>query len=121
MINLTKAIYTFWSSFGIPAYMEDNVPDDAQLPYITYELTKPDWNMEAPTYARVWYRDATLVQITSKLTEIEQRIGGGVSTPIENGCIALYKGDPFIQFQPYETDSDVKVAYLNLVLQAFTD
>ena len=31
-----QAIHGFWSSFGITAYDENSVPDDAELPYITY-------------------------------------------------------------------------------------
>ena len=42
MRDTAAALYTFFSSFGIPAYVEYNVPDNAALPYITYELRDPE-------------------------------------------------------------------------------
>ena len=30
-----NAIYNFWNSFGITAYEENTVPEDAIFPYIT--------------------------------------------------------------------------------------
>ena len=38
MTNTAKALYQFFSGFGLPAYVEYNVPDEAALPYITYRL-----------------------------------------------------------------------------------
>ena len=40
---MTKAaaIYQFWNSFGLTAYEENTVPDDAAFPYITYQLVTP--------------------------------------------------------------------------------
>ena len=31
-----QAINEFWNRFGVMAYDENTVPDDAELPYITY-------------------------------------------------------------------------------------
>ena len=37
-MNKEQAIHFFWSQFGLPAYDENSVPDDAQMPYITYNV-----------------------------------------------------------------------------------
>lgn len=34
-----QVVHSFWSSFGLTAYDENSVPDNAQLPYITYNLS----------------------------------------------------------------------------------
>ena len=54
MTNTAKALYQFFSGFGIPAYVEYAPPDNAQLPYITYQLIEPDWDDGGTFYARVW-------------------------------------------------------------------
>lgn len=40
MKDVMDALYEFWSQFGVPAYAEDQVPDDAALPYIRYSVAK---------------------------------------------------------------------------------
>ena len=32
MTELAAALYDLWSGFGVPAYLQDNVPDNAALP-----------------------------------------------------------------------------------------
>ena len=119
MTNTATALYEFWSSFGIPAYVEYHVPDDAEMPYITYELTEPNWKEQAAVRARVWYRDFSFFKICAKLDEIKEKIGDGYTMSVDGGMIAIFTDDPFIQFQPYEDETGVKVAYLSCILNAF--
>jgi hypothetical protein len=111
------ALYSFWSSFGIPAYVEGYVPDDAVEPYITYELKKPNWTSLTVTTTRVWYRDTSYIGITGKVDEIGERIGEGVLISCGEGFLQLFKDDEFVQFQPYEADDSVKVAYLSMTME----
>lgn len=117
MTDTATTLYSFWSSFGIPAYPEYNVPDGATMPYITYEITEPEWRSQTNTYARVWYRDTSYVPIVAKLDNISDQIGEGVLLPSGEGFILLFKDSQFIQFQPYEVDSDVKIAYLSMIME----
>lgn len=117
MNEVAKALYDFWSSFGLNACVEGYVPDEWQMPYITYSLTKPEWRSQGLHYARVWYRDTSYNAISEKLKEIEDRIGDGYSIPTDSGFICIYKDSQFIQFQPDE-DVTVKIAYLSLILEA---
>ena len=119
MTNTATALYEFWSSFGIPAYVEYHVPDDAEMPYITYELTEPNWKEQAAVRARVWYRHFSFFKISAKLDEIKEKIGDGYTMSVDGGMIAIFTDDPFIQFQPYEDETGVKVAYLSCILNAF--
>lgn len=117
MTDTATTLYSFWSSFGIPAYPEYNVPDGATMPYITYEITEPEWRSQTNIHARVWYRDTSYVPIVAKLDNISDRIGEGVLLPSGEGFILLFKDSQFIQFQPYEVDSDVKIAYLSMIME----
>ena len=120
MTNVAKALYEFWSSFGLPAYVEDTVPDDANLPYITYRLVVPDWRDSAMTYARVWYRSTSFTAISAKVDEIDAAIGEGISIPTNGGAVYLSKGSPFQQYQSMSDDGMLKVIYLNIIINAIT-
>ena len=120
MTELAKALNSFWSSFGIPAYIEENVPEEAQLPYITYTLVEPDWRDTVTHQARVWYRTNSVAVINQKLDEIRFAISSaGKMVRSDSGFLWLKRGKPFIQFQPYDADPNIKVGYINIELDVF--
>ena len=120
MTQTAIALYTFFSSFGIPAYVESTEPDNAPAPYITYELAEPDWRGSHALHARVWYRDTSFTAITAKVDEIREALGEGVGVTTDSGMICLFADDDFCQFIPMEGDPTLKSAYLSLILQAYT-
>lgn len=120
MKNTAKALYNFFSSFGLEAYVEYSPDKDAQLPYITYQLVEPDWRDNATLYARVWYRSTSYVEINTKVDQIRAAIGEGLSLPTEDGAVYLTKGTPFAQNMPMEGDSTLKVVYLLFNIQTPT-
>lgn len=115
-----ETLYGFFSSFGLPAYVEYEVPDDAKLPYITYKLKEPHWADTTTIYARVWYRDTNLRAISAKVDEIAVAVGEGLSIPTENGCIVLYRGTEWAQLMPMEGDDTLRVYYLLFDLSCYT-
>lgn len=120
MTNTAKALYQFFSGFGIPAYVEYAPSDDAVLPYITYQLIEPAWNEVGTIYARVWYRSTSYTAINAKVDEIRAAVGEGISLPTENGAVYLTPGSPFAQNMPMEGDDTLKVVYLLFNIQAPT-
>lgn len=116
MTNTARALYQFFSGFGIHAYVENNVPDEAGLPYITYELLRPDRLRQAPFHVRIWYRSTSFTAITAKADEIRRIIEGGHSIQTNDGALRLWPDDNFIQFQPAD-EPELKVAYLSLILE----
>lgn len=117
MNEVATALYEFWSSFGLPAFVEGYVPDDLEPDfYITYSLVQPDWRSQATHYARLWHRSKSYVEITNKIEEIQSRIGEGISIPCGDGFIAIFKDSQFVQFIP-DADVDWKNAYLSLILE----
>lgn len=120
MTEEAKALNTFFSSFGIPAYEENSVPNNAELPYITYQISLPDWNDVASISANVWYSGTSYTTVFSKVDEISERIGQGISIPVgESGYLYLYKDNPFSQVAPTGNDN-VKVVYLNIGIHDLT-
>ena len=120
---MTKAaaIYQFWSSFGLTAYEENTVPDDATFPYITYQLVTDSFDSEIPIAASIWYRSESWTAINAKTEEISQKISrGGKIIPCDGGAIWLKRGQPFAQNMGDENDDIIKRKYLNITAEFIT-
>lgn len=118
MIEIAETLYSFWASFGVPAFVEGYVPDDnTDELYITYSLMQPEWTAQGLHYARVWSRSTSYAQITNLIDAISSRIGTGISFATDDGAIYLFKDTQFIQFQQSD-DYDWKVAYLSMIIES---
>ena len=83
-----KALYNFWSSFGLPAYDETSVPDTAEMPYITYETKTAAFDTPIPLSMSIWYYSHFWDKITEKAIEIINTIGyGGKLIKYDGGAI----------------------------------
>ena len=121
MLNVATALYSFFSSFNIPAYAENTVPDGTQMPYITYRMVQPDWRSKTSMYARVWYRSTSFIEVATKVDEIRQALGEGISIKTDDGAVYLWSDEIWCQFMsPEDADPTLKCAYLNFVMQANT-
>ena len=121
---MTKAaaIYQFWNSFGLTAYEENTVPDDAAFPYITYQLVTDSFDYEIPLTASIWYRSESWTAINAKAEEVSQKISrGGKIIPCDGGAIWLKRGQPFAQSMGDESDNLIKRKYLNITAEFFTE
>lgn len=120
---MTKAaaIYQFWNSFGLTAYEENAVPDDATFPYITYQLVTDSFDREVPVTASIWYRSESWTAINAKTEEISQKISrGGKIISCDGGAIWLKRGQPFAQNMGDESDNLIKRKYLNITAEFMT-
>lgn len=120
---MTKAaaIYQFWNSFGLTAYEENTVPDDATFPYVTYQLVTDSFDREVPVTASLWYRSESWTDINAKTEEISQRISrGGKIISCDDGAIWLKRGQPFAQNMGDESDDLIKRKYLNITVEFMT-
>ena len=120
---MTKAaaIYQFWNSFGLTAYEENSVPDDATFPYITYQLVTDSFDREIPLTVSIWYRSESWTGINAKTDEISRTIGrGGKIIHCDGGAIWLKRGQPFAQSMGDESDNLIKRKYLNITAEFMT-
>ena len=120
---MTKAaaIYQFWNSFGLTAYEENTVPDDASFPYITYQLVTDSFDREITLTASIWYRSESWAGINAKTEEISQKISrGGKVIPCDGGAIWLKRGQPFAQSMGDESDDLIKRKYINITAEFMT-
>ena len=116
MYNAAAALKTFFSGFGLPAYAEDSVPDDVQLPYITYSMSVPEWNRKASMYAMVWDRTKSNAGIIEKADQITAAIGQGRKIPLDGGYLVLWPETPLTQIQVV---GEARYAYINLSINVY--
>ena len=117
------AVYTFLSSFGIPAYAASSVPDQATFPYLTYDLVLGEWGQpEVNMPVNVWYRTDSEALPNAKVREISKAIGmGGVLLHCDGGALWLKKGSPWAQAVTVEgEDEKVKRRYVNINIEYLT-
>lgn len=122
MRQTSHALKAFFSSFGIPAYLSGNIPDNVQMPYITYDLIEPEPLAFGLINASVWYRDTSTEAISAKVDEIKTAIGNGLSLPTPSGVIHLFreKSGSFGQIMN-DPNRETKRAYLSMIIHCNTD
>lgn len=94
--SINRALNAFFNGFGIPGYLEDNIPPAASLPYLTYKPTIPGgWNETTSFHARLWYPSkggrAPILQTEDTISTAIPR--GGLKIECEGGAILLDKDD----------------------------
>ena len=119
MIAVASTLYSFFSGFGIPAYSENNIPKDAEPPYITYPLKEPDWNTQRSFYVNVYYRNANSeLETLLKADEIVAAIGQEGRLYFPGGLLVLRPGNGDL-IQSRQMDGDIRAAYINLLINAY--
>lgn len=97
MTSLKEALYIFWSQFGIPAYLDDQVPDDAELPYTKYGVSMSDVNGFSLQTAFLWCADEKPygnVWRTEMMDQIQKAIPHkGVIIAIDDGYVILRRNE----------------------------
>lgn len=114
-MNNAQAIHSFWSSFGLPAYDVNTVPDDAAMPYITYEVMESDYFSRIALSASLWYKDTSWSAITTKAEIIKSYLGiGGKVITTDDGALWITRGTPFAQRMSEPSSELVRRITLNI-------
>jgi len=108
MADKWTAIQTLWSSFGLTAYDENTVPDNAVLPYITYSASVGDLDEAVYLTASIWYRSNSWTEVSQKAEEISNLIGGGMGVGYDGGRLWVTKATPFAQRLADENDRQIR-------------
>lgn len=120
-MDKAQALHNFWASFDLPAYDETDVPDDAVMPYITYNVATDSIDSVVPLSASLWYRSTSWAEISRKSEEIARKVSehGYVISKVENGYLWLVKGQPFSQ-RVSNNDPDIRQIYINVTAEYLT-
>ena len=114
-----QALHRFWSQFNLPAYDENAVPDDAQMPYITYEAAFSSFDEGDVTLsADLWYYSTSLTEISQKAEEISQHLGfEGQVLKTDTGYIWVKRRSPFAQRLSDDSDPFIRRIYLSVSVE----
>lgn len=120
--NKDQAIHDFWSSFGIPAYDENSVPDEATMPYITYSSRTGALGDILTLSGSVWYKSFSWKDISLKKEEIAEKVGksGYCIKSIEGGYLWITRGMPFAQRMSDPGSDLIRRIYINLNAEFLT-
>lgn len=123
-----KALYAFFSGFGLPAYpdnavLNENGEPDVVLPYLTYTPVFDAWGGEPVSLTvNLWYRTESEAIPNAKAQEIANSIGrDGVNVPCDGGTIWIKRGSPFSKNLADEVDPAIKRRYISVTAQYNTE
>lgn len=121
-MNKEQAIQKLWSSFGIPAYDEQTVPDNAKMPYITYQVATDSIDQVVNLSASIWYRSSSWKDISNKCDEIARYLAeqGFAKIELDKGYAWFVKGTPFAQRMSDPEDDMIRRIYLNVQAEFLT-
>lgn len=122
-MDKAQSIQAFWESFGLPAYDENIVPDDAELPYITYEAQTDSIGNALAMSASIWYRSMSWEAISKKAEEIAEAIVKRYppADKIDGGRVYISKGTPFAQRMADTSDKLIRRMLINITVEFFTE
>lgn len=117
-----QAIQDFWSSFGLPAYDENSVPDGAEMPYITYSSQTGAMGDVLILSGSIWYKSLSWKDISLKKEEIASKVGqdGFYIKHIDGGYLWITRGIPFAQRMSDPGSDLVRRMYINLNAEFLT-
>ena len=115
------ALQSFFDGI-MTSYAASAVPDDATLPYLTYELITSAWDGgEVGLTVNMWFRTTSEKEPNSAVDKLSKAIGlGGVQLPCDDGVIWLKRGSPWAQSLTDETDKTIKRRYINVTAEYLT-
>lgn len=121
-MNKEQAIHTFWSGFGIPAYDEQTVPDNAKMPYITYRVVTDSIGNVCNLTGSIWYRSTSWKEVSDKAAEVAQAVGqyGFTKLKLDDGYVWFTKGAPFAQRMSDPASDMIRRIYLNVQAEFLT-
>lgn len=123
MSDILAALHAFWAQFGVPAYLDDQVPADAQYPYITYSAVAGGAFTASVLTAFAWYKGGTAVNTQRR--EIADKIASaipnqGAKIALADGLLVLDRGSDFQMTYQDPEDEDVIAVRTSVEVRYYT-
>ena len=112
------ALQSFFDGI-MTSYAASAVPDNATLPYLTYELITSAWEGgEVGLTVNMWFYTTSEAVPNAKAQALSDEIGySGVTIPCDGGFIWLKRGSPWCQNLQDDTDPNIKRRYINVTAE----
>lgn len=116
-----QALYNFWhNATGLPCYESGSVPDNAQLPYCTYDTVIDSLDYAVPASASIWNRADSWATLDGIINAVSSYIDRGILVAMDNGRILINKGTPFAMRMDEENDKTIKGYSINIQIEFLT-
>lgn len=117
-----QTLQAFFESFGWKAYDENKLPDDAEMPRITYGLATDSLGQPISIAISLWDRSFSWASVTQKAHEIGRAIMlmHPPAIKCDEGRIYISPGTPFTQRMNEPSDDFIRRLYINLEVEFFT-
>lgn len=124
MSDILAALYAFWSQFGIPAYLSDQVPEKATYPYITYTAASGAAFSTSVIVAYAWYKGGNETntdrrKIADAIADAIPNRGALIELP-SGGCLVLDRGSDFQTLYQDPEDEDVIAVRTSVEVRYYT-
>lgn len=119
-----ETIYHFWSSFGVPAYEQNSVPDyrDLTFPYITYEAAASGFEEPVSVAASIWDENSSWVRADALADKIERYIRKMGCPVIDGGRYHVWIGETtFAQNMGDPNNDRIRRKVLNVNFEFMTE
>lgn len=117
MMKTATTLSEWFGQFGLPVYLNDDVPDGVECPYITIPLKDPAWRSATSFPVKIWYRTTTNLPAIQKADEIRAAVFEGVRISFDGGTLVLYADDD--TSTQVMVEDDYRCAVVPLILNAY--
>ena len=124
MMDKAQAIVSFWGHVSsLPVYDENKIPEDAQLPYLTCEVSTGSFEHDIPLTANLYYRDTSWEAISKKAESIAKNIREmrNTTTVIDGGRVRIWEGDTPLCQRMADVDDSIRRIVINIMVEFMTD
>ncbi len=114
-----QAQQTYWEGFGLPAYDELTVPDNASMPYITYEAVSGNIGATTTVSASLWYRSNSWAEISQRADAIAKAIyeDPRSAIPIDGGYMKVRLPDGTMHSDRMDEPNDKDVRRIRFTVE----
>lgn len=117
--NYIKTLHKFMNEFA-PAFVNNNVPEGQEFPYITYNIDMEDYFQDGVLQITIYTNSNFFVEVAGLVDAITEKLGHGYKLEMEGGGYIYLKpnGSNFELFVD-EDNKNHKNAYLVYDKQIF--
>ena len=116
MTSTATALQAWFEQFGWPVYGSDDVPVNAQLPYITVPVKEPEWDRKCSLAVQLWAYTKANAALLEKTDQVVAAVSVGVRIPCTGGVVVLWPDTPLVQTIP---EGNVRRSLILLQMNAY--
>lgn len=119
-MTLEAAFNAFWNQFGVKAYPDTQVPNGAEMPYLTYQVRQGLWN----DIRSITVQLRNVTNSEKSMNEVERAIMkklgiGGYMLHCDGGYVQLYWDGDVRLAEHIDDDNILKTWQMNITAKYY--